>query len=399
MPFPPGFLLGVATASLQVEGDVEASNWHGGQRFWRIEQPVGRAVGFLDQFEADLDRVQAMGLNAFRLSLEWSRIEPEPGRFDATALAHYDRLLGACRRRGLEPLVTLWHFSYPRWLDPRGQRPGLLSPELGEHFGRYARAMAVRHPDVRYWITLNEPNALALNHCVLGVFPPWLGPHRYAAVLDNLIAAHRAGYRALKDQSPSAQVSSNVFHWHPLQGSFPRTADLVARFEPLDYVAFDYYFAHRWVDLFSLAEQWRWPVHPRGIGDAVTEYWRRFRRPVLIAENGFCTRDGFPRADGWTRERFLVHHLAHLEHAIDGGAEVLGYMHWSLLDNWEWGSFAPRFGLYRVDYADPALPRHPTESVEIFREIAAAGGVTASLRQRFDVRIAATGPGGTARTR
>ena len=111
----------------------------------------------------------------------------------------------------------------------------------------------------------------------------------------------------------------------------------------------------------------------------------RTLRASSVAENGFCTRDGFERPDGWTREKSLVHHLHHLERAIEDGAPVLGYLHWSLLDNWELGSFHPRFGLFRVDHDDPALTRTATPAVEVLAEIAAARGVTPALRRRFGI--------------
>jgi beta-glucosidase len=235
---------------------------------------------------------------------------------------------------------------------------------------------------VRYWITENEPNAFAFNTCLLGVFPPRLGPHRYPAVVRHLVAAHQAAYEELKRTDPGRQVSANVFHWHPRDGGWPRTADLVARLEALDYVSFDYYFAFQLAEVPRLAAQWEWPVYPEGLGEAVASYWSRFRKPILIAENGFCTRDDVPRKDGWTRERFLVHHLDHLLRAVEAGADVLGYLHWSLIDNWELGSFAPRFGLYRIDYADPSLPRLPTPAVDTYREIARSGGISDELARR-----------------
>lgn len=387
--FPPGFMWGVATSAMQVEGHLHLTNWHDDQRYWRIEQPAGRACGFMDTYEADLDLVKAMGLNSFRCSLEWGRIEPEPGRFDADAVAHFRRLITACRARGLEPVLTLWHFAYPRWIE-RELPGGWANPDIVHVFRRYARAMSEALPDVKWWITQNEPNAFAMNTYVLGVFPPVPRPFAqalvYERVMANLVAAHQAAYEEIKRDRPDRMVSANAFHWQPRVGQWPNTPDFVARLEALDFVSFDYYFAHLPWEFPSLAFQWQWPVYPPGIADAVLTYWKRFNLPILIAENGLCHLGDRPRADGWTRDRYLVHHVRHLERAVDAGAEVVGYMHWSLLDNWEMGSFEPRFGLYRVDFRHPELPRVATPAVPVYTEIAHEGTVPKGLLQRYGVR-------------
>ncbi len=387
--FAPTFLWGAATSAMQVEGHLHHTNWRDAQRYWRIEQPCGRACDFLNQYEADLDLLKAMGLNAFRFSLEWGRIEPEPGKFDPEAIAHYQRLVKACRARGIEPVLTLWHFAYPSWVE-RDLRGGWSNPDIVHVFGRYARTMSEALPDVKWWITQNEPNAFAMNTYLLGVFPPGPLPFAkvfvYQAVVNNLVLAHQAAYQEIKRGNPDRMVSANVFHWQPRLGGWPNTPDFVARLEALDYVSFDYYFAHLPWEWPALAFQWSWPVHPEGIADSVLTYWKRFKLPILIAENGLCQLGDRPRADGWTRDRYLVHHLHHLERAADAGAEVVGYMHWSLLDNWEMGSFEPRFGLYQVDFRHPELPRIPTPAVPVYTEIAHERSVPEGLLGRYGVR-------------
>ncbi len=389
MPFPPGFLWGVATSAMQVEGHLSHTNWYDELEHWRMEHPCGRACDFMARYESDLDLVKGMGLNAFRFSLEWGRIEPEPGRFDDEALAHYQRLIDACHARGLEPVMTLWHFTYPRWID-RDLPGGWANPDIAAIFGRFARAASERLTGVKWWITQNEPNAFATNTYILGAFPPAPGPlvlaPLYPRVVANLFAAHQAAYDAIKRVDPARQVSANVFHFQPRMLALPNTLDYVARLEAFDFISLDYYFAHLPWEWPYLAFQWTWPVHPPGFEAAVMAYWKRFRKPILIAENGLCLLGNRPRADGWTRERYLVHHVRYLERAAERGAELVGYMHWSLLDNWEMGSFTPRFGLFHVDYDDPALPRIATPAVESYREIAGEGRAGAALLARFGVR-------------
>jgi len=374
---------------MQVEGHLQHSNWHDELKHWRMEHPAGRGCDFLNRYESDLDLVRGMGLGAFRFSLEWGRIEPEPGRFDDEALAHYQRIIDACHARGIEPILTLWHFSYPRWID-RELPGGWTNPEIVEIFGRFARKAGERLRGVKWWITQNEPNAFVLNTWLFAAYPPAPAPllqaGRCPAVAANVVAAHQVAYDILKAQDRSRMISANVFHFQPRGLGWPNTLEFFARLESFDYISIDYYFAHLPWEWPYLAFQWAWPVHPPGIADSVLAYWRRFRKPVLIGENGLCQHGDRPRRDGWTRDRYLVHHVHHLERAAQAGADLVGYMHWSLLDNWEFGSYTPRFGLYQVDFTRPDLPRTPTAAVEAYQEIAGEGYAAAPLLARFGVR-------------
>lgn len=372
------FLWGAATSAFQVEGDLPNSNWS--RPFWRIEKQLGRGCDHHNRVTDDLDLMVGMGLNSFRFSLEWSRIEPASGKFDEAALAHYQGVVDACRARGIEPVVTLWHFSYPRWLDAQG---GWAHPDIVPIFSRYARWVGERLKGVKWWLTQNEPNAFAVNTALLRVFPP--GKGSFGAMSRHIFAAHKAAYRELKGSDPTRKISANAFHWHPRNGKWPNTLDYFAKLEAFDYIAIDYYFAfHPW-EWPRLAFQWDWPVHAPSFTDTLMAYWKRFHLPILVAENGLCLLRGKPRKDGWTREAYLAHHVFHMQRAMDQGAEVAGYMHWSLLDNYEMGTFEPRFGLYQVDFAQPELPRIATPAVEVYREIATAGQVTPDLVRRFGI--------------
>jgi beta-glucosidase len=137
------------------------------------------------------------------------------------------------------------------------------------------------------------------------------------------------------------------------------------------------------MEALRLATQWDWPVVPEGVYSSLKYYHERYHMPILIAENGMATEDGKARRDGWSREAFLVNHVWQVRRAVQEGVKVIGYIHWALLDNYEWGSFKPRFGLYRVDYAKPELPRIPTPAVDVYRRIATANDLPGELAGRY----------------
>jgi beta-glucosidase/6-phospho-beta-glucosidase/beta-galactosidase len=431
---PEGFLFGVATAGFQVEGGVNgpgqpANNWVAWEEVGRVE-PSGNAVGFWDRPEEALDRAAALGCDSFRLGLEWARVEPVEGQIDDGALARYASIVDGCLERGMEPLVTLHHFTHPAWLGEEFW----LRPDSPERYLAWAEtALAVLAPTVRRWVTINEINVLAMNSWLLGLFPPgrYLAMGDAAVATDHLLAAHVLGYEAAHRARPDALVTTNnacvtlydldrlltdllvcrslgvdrtdVPAWirerraehesvvpppAPLErllrrvasagggygggriGTPGRALDAVyasPHVRTLDAVGLDYYDpvasrhfrppGHRtaggrqWLPAREL-----WDDVP---GPAGLTSWLRAQRtltpgtPLWVVENGMSTRvrngRAWPRSDGWDRLRYLREHLAAVVDAVDAGVPVAGYWHWSLVDNYEWGSYQPRFGLHGVD--------------------------------------------------
>jgi len=446
---PPGFLFGVATAGFQVEGGYNgpgepANNWVRWERSGRIE-PSGIACDFWREPEVALDRAASLGCDAFRLSVEWARLEPDEGAFDDSALDHYARILAMCEERGMAPVVTLHHFTHPWWLGEEfWLTPG--SPDrFGEHVARVVPRLA-RH--CRRWVTVNEPNILALMGWIAGATPPGRrGAVSDAwAVVDNLLVAHVLAYRAIHAVQPEAEVTVNTsastlydydrvlvdllvarslgvargdldswmderrarhlerlpspgvgewalralsaqvspFGTGPARGPAARARALLRRPSPrrivdevyrgpqaelLDAVGFDWYDpvaghalqlpGHRtsggrsWDPGRAI---WDTRADPRGLAA-----WCRDQHtltpdlPLWIVENGMATRvlrgRSYRRQDGWDRARYLRAHLGAVVEAVEGGAPVTAYLHWSLVDNYEWGSYEPRFGLYGMDRA------------------------------------------------
>jgi len=400
--FPPGFLWGAATAAHQVEGDNRASDWWAAEESGRLPHRSGRACDHLRRYEADFDLARAFGHNAHRLSLEWSRLEPEPGVRDEAAFGHYERVLEALRARGLEPVVTLHHFTAPRWFAERG---GWLAADALDRFAAHVDAVVERFgSQIRWWITVNEPTVLAKHGWVTGDWPPFVRGRWDLAfrVIHRLCTAHRRAYRCIHARVPDALVSfAHSIPWiEPCDPS--RTLDrLAARLRTiflvdwcfdrvresgrrlLDYVAVNYYTRSivRWRPrgralLFGV--DCHEPHHgPRLFDDLDQELWpegllqvlRRCARlglPVLVTENGIATTD-----DG-LRLAHLRGHLEALARALGEGVELRGYLHWSLMDNFEWAKgTTARFGLAATDFA--TLERRPRPAMRLLAEVARTG--------------------------
>ena len=422
LTFPSSFLWGTATASHQVEGGNANNDW------WNWEQSPGHirdgtrsglACDHYRRFREDFDLLADLHQNAHRLSLEWSRIEPRPGEFDPAAMRHYRDVLEYLRRRNVEPVVTLHHFSNPIWLAERG---GWENAEVVDRFGRYVAEVVSAFGDlVRYWVTINEPVIYAGMGYLAGAWPPGRRSlPLFAAVVRHMLAAHARAARIIHESPIRADAQVGVAHHLRVIDPYRRLMPgdhFVARLgeatfnravlssivdgryrfpfgrghipdgrESLDFIGLNYYsrvmatldfrrvrsffgsfFAHPQHPMTSAG----WEIYPEGLYRAL-KFLGQYERPILITENGVADeRDEL-------RPAYVVSHLAEVHRAITHGVPVEGYFHWSSLDNFEWAEGQSlRFGLIHVDY--DTFKRTVKPSGELYAKICHDGGMTESL--------------------
>jgi beta-glucosidase len=390
-----------------------ASDW------WRFEREPGRVQNFREfpefgqrfksdhwrRFPDDIDRMRRdLGLSAYRFSIDWSRVEPEEGRFDEEVIERYAGLCARMRSVGIRPLVTLFHWSSPDWIWDHDDEThsGWYHPSIVDRFGRFcARIVPALAPHVDLWVTLNEPNVFLYGGFSEGILAPG---HRtpddgLVGVQRHLLLAHRDAYRTIHEARPDAAVGiaqqitpfEANSRFHPLEAylaarveqgfswtfgdslhtgrlRFPTRSGRVYR-ETIDGLAGTVDFSGVnfyermlvrlpwgfWIpgvdavhDHFGSKEIWPREINTRAFLDVLETVDRRYGLPIYITENGRA------HPDDSCRQRFLEEHLITLAHAIEErGVDVRGYFYWSLLDNQEWANgFVPRLGLYEVDYAD-----------------------------------------------
>lgn len=367
---PTNFHWGVATSGFQSEGSFPDSNW---TRYAERHEPYRQSVDFYHRFRDDLALAEGLGVNTFRFSIEWARVMPKRGVVDEAALAHYDELFAELERRHLTPMVTLLHFVVPGWVADEG---GLEHDDIVEAYADFVKVVAQRYRGRHaWWVPLNEASVF-LN------FERRHGACRDEQVeraKDRLVAMHVKAYELLHALDPGAPVASNVV-WEP----FPASLFDDWLFERirghLDFLAIDYYYSLAFdlsVAHAGRGQYWKVKFTPAALLTALHDYHRRVPTlPVYVVENGMATDDGRPRPEGYTRSQHLMDHVYFVQRARDEGIDVVGFNVWSLTDNYEWGDYRNRFGLYSVDVAtDPTLTRKATDAVPTLRRLVKEGGV------------------------
>ncbi len=414
--FPEGFLWGSATAGHQIEGDnVHSQAWHNEQQpeFYqndperKVRAPSGKACDHYRLYRQDVELIAGLGHQAYRMSIEWSRIEPLAGQWNQEALAHYLDLLERLVQQGIRVFVTLHHFSQPLWFDQLG---GFSTGDNHRYFERYLKFLVPKiSPYVSGWNVINEFNL-------------WGGLNAGAAVAPlkfTMLRVHAMGYHLIKQYSSAPVSSAHAFiHWFPRRfhdtldrrmtdfADFTtnefffhalRTGELVypnvdAQYAPevkgaIDFWSVNYYtrhmvdarlaklegprFLHKELKMvpmkFYLEE-----MYPEGL---IANLERLTDYPVHITENG-CAAD-----DDRFRIVYLALHLSALKEAMERGVDVAGYFYWSLLDNYEWASFIPRFGLVAVDFQ--TFTRTPKPSAFFYQEVIRGNGFSGETVRRY----------------
>ena len=385
--FPEGFLFGSSTAAHQVEGGNANNDW------WAWEhaagtpavEPSGDAIDQYHRYAEDFALLAELGQNAHRMSLEWSRIEPEPGEFSRAALEHYRRVLGTLADHGLEAFVTLHHFTNPRWFAERG---GWAARDAVERFERYCERVGEALGDLMPWAcTINEPQIVAREGYLKGHFPPGLtNPVLWKKVTRTLIAAHAAAVRALGAGAgnPKAGICLQLPDLVPARPGDGDCEAFVAeqRYEmgeiyledlPGAYVGVQYYTRERLDPALpghgapppeaATLTQMGWEINPGGLDRAI-RLAAGSGLPVVITENGIAT------ADDRERVAYMRDHLGVVAAALRDGVDIRGFMYWSAFDNFEWNEgYRPRFGMIAIDRND-GLRREVLPSARSYGELA-----------------------------
>ncbi|HEY9313953.1 family 1 glycosylhydrolase [Williamsia sp.] len=376
----PGFLWGVGSAGFQSEGSSPDSNWRRYSNSDRVDDPVGTSVDFRSRYVEDINNARDMGVKVYRISVEWARIQPEPGVWDQRELEYYDRVVHHILLAGMRPMITLDHWVYPGWVADRG---GWNNPDMAASWLTNARKVVDRY--ARFdpiWVTVNEPIVYTyLKELAFG----GIAVQNVPLMLDQLVLVHRSIYDYIHAQQPEAWVTSNSAYLPTVQPALDAMfLDRIA--DKQDFVGIDYYYSVSATDLntynAATEEFWKATSAADGLYYALRYYSRKFPgKPLYIVENGMPTENGNPRPDGYQREDQLRDAAYWLARARADGMNVVGYNYWSITDNYEWGSYTPRFGLYQVDVmSDPTLTRQATPAVAAYREIIAGGGVPANYR-------------------
>ena len=396
LKFPEDFYWGAATSSHQVEGgnfndwtEWERQNagrlaqeakaaWQEWQTklFPQMAEPKnylsGRACDHYHYYEQDFDIAKQLNHNAHRFSVEWSRIEPEEGNFKQEEIEHYRQVIKTLRERGLEPFVTLWHWTNPVWVRDMG---GWENKKTIYYFLRYVGKLADAFgDDVKFWLPINEPTVYAGQGYIIGAFPPGV-KNIFTAdkVLKNLMRAHKETFELLHkkfgDKVSVGSVHNLHYHtlykrWIPLDNLAKRILEYIQNTRAInlfwscsDFIGLNYYYRDtvKFVlgGRFGVADienpnteisDLGWDVFPEGIYYVLLSL-KKYQKPVYITENGLADIEDKRRAD------FIREHLFWVHKAMENGVDVRGYFYWSLLDNFEWDKgFWPRFGLVEVDY-------------------------------------------------
>lgn len=421
-------LLGVATSATQIEGGDNANSWYDwALRSGNIKDGTNplRADDHYNRVSEDIALMTDLNIKTYRLSIEWSRIQPEQSIFNAKAINHYKNELELLHKAGIKPLVTLHHFTNPRWFEQMGAFEHPDSPQIFINYVRYVvEALA---DVVEEWVTINEPNVYAVQGYVYGVWPPGKKNQikKVSTVYTNLALSHIIAYKEIHrirtqkgfDSSTTRVGFANNLHiftpkcaWNPLHHisaaimkkayqdsitdafmvgksawplkKFPNKIGDIAIIEGryYDFIGINYYNRDA-VSCFKVEvfknvphNNLGWEIYPQGILTLVKKQYQKYMAPIYITENGTCDKlDTF-------RSRFIYDHLKLL---CQSNVPVERYYHWSLLDNFEWAEGEdPRFGLIDVDYE--TQKRTIRESGKFYAEIINEGGVT---QQMYDTYV------------
>ena len=403
MKFPDYFYWGTATASHQVEGNCNNNNWHNWEnnqnekKIFRIKdnQIAGLACDHWNKYQDDINLIKKIGVTHYRLSLEWSKIEPSKGEYDQGAIQHYIDVVDALINKGITPVITLHHFTNPMWFENIG---AFENEENIDYFISFCEKVFPLFSDkVKIWCTINEPEVYSVMGYFAGIFPPGKkSPQLTVEVLKNLLIAHTQVYNMLKKlpNGDSCQIGlvKNIMQFDPYRKwnlldwivchvtnkiyngialsylktgkiniYYPffvklkyssKTAALATDFFGLNYYShnhlkfkFDKYefFENKFYENDIMTDM-PYTIYAEGFYRAIKEA-SQIGKPIIITENGIADKKDN------IRSIYIERYIYAMHKAIEEGVDVRGYFYWSLMDNFEWAEgYDMKFGLYEVDF-------------------------------------------------
>jgi beta-glucosidase len=324
----------------------------------------GASVDHYHRYVEDFDLLTKMNMNAFRFSIEWSRVEQNEGAWNVEAIEHYKAYVAELRRRGIEPVVTLFHFTLPQWFVQKG---GFEKRANIKYFVRFAdKIIRELGTNIRLVITINEPEIYAYESYRVGNWPPNMtGKRKFLRVMRNLATAHNQAARAIRSINRRYKVSisknSNYFYAGDTAWLSRKAAEwlqyaqddyfLKKVVKECDFLGVNFYFSNR-VYGYRIhnpeekVSDMGWDLSPSDLQHALERLHEKYHLPIIITENGLADRE-----DKY-RQWWLTQTLIAMQKAMKNGVKLEGYLHWSLLDNFEWDKgIWPRFGLASVDYS------------------------------------------------
>lgn len=383
--FSKDFLWGASTSSHQVEGG-NINNWsewekktaeqrandfnfnYGNPAYLEAiardpeSRVSGQACDSFNRYSEDVEILKKLGLNGYRFSTEWSRIFPENGEPNRVGIEYYKNLIKELKENGIEPMLTCWHWTLPLWVEAEG---GLMSRRIEENFKHYFEVLADEFgDDVKYWITLNEPDVISYTSYCSGEWPPQEKKFFDYLYLyyERMVRIHKIGYEVIKAKRSDAIVGAAKQNasFEPYDNRIWNKAVAgMAKFfaselylnrvaDSLDFIGLNYYF-HNKIGVMGLKNDndrisdSGWWMRPDHLYDALVDL-KRYKKPIIITENGVAdSKDQY--REWWLDESFKA-----MKKAMKDGVDLRGYFHWSLLDNFEWASgFYPQFGLAEVN--------------------------------------------------
>lgn len=334
------------------------------------------------RFDKDIAALKKIGVNHYRFGIEWGRVEPQPGVFNEDAIRQYVSMARQLKAAGIEPIVTLWHFTFPSWLyDTKNKsRSNFLHPDVETRWKEYVTKMVTAlSPYVKVWVPQNEPNGALYIGYFGGHWPPGLlvTPGALKKATNVSVAMFRDASRIIHEKDPGALVMGiySLPNWERsrLQDPTGFVYNMMQRqnfdhldrsADSMDLIGVNYYYsqvasARRFIlrpqgELSSNYTQNGWLIDPEGLHSVLTAVSKRYGKPIVISENGIGTQSEQKKI------RYFREHVNQMRRAMEDGVDIRGYFPWTLIDNYEWAEgYAANFGLTRLDKKSKTLAIEP----------------------------------------